>query len=118
MAERIRKFRIVPSSMVLNIKGNTTIQILKQLTLFLLLFFFKFPFFRVFVFCISSNKLNSISCEISLSFKSCHLELFCKIIIQLSSTGIFLGLWSRGLPCNFTEELFFLYNCEWLLPII
>ena len=70
------------------------------------------------VFCISSNKLNSISCGICLSFKSRHLELFCKIIIQLTSTGIYLGLWSRGRPCNFTEQLFFLHSCAWLLPII
>ena len=47
----------------------------------------------------------TISCGIYLSFKSRHLELFCKIIIQLFSTGIFLGLWSRGPPCNFTEQL-------------
>ena len=33
--------------------------------------------------------------------------LFYKIIIQLFSTGIFLGLWSSGPPCNFTEQLFF-----------
>ena len=64
--------------------------------------------------CISTNKLNSISCGICLSFKSRHLELFCKIIIQLSSTDIFLGLWSRGPPCNFTEQLFFLRSREWL----
>ena len=74
--------------------------------------------FVFFVFCISSNKLNSITCGICLSFKSRHLELFCKTIIQLFSTGIFLGLWSRGSPCNFTEQLFFLHSCEWLLPII
>ena len=50
--------------------------------------------FIFFVFCISSsngNKLNSISCGICLSFKSRHLELFCKINIQLFSIGIFLG---------------------------
>ena len=85
-------------------------------------FFFKFSFnsgvFIFFVFCISSNKMNSISCGIFLSFKSRHLELFCKIIIQLSSTGIFLGLWSRGPPCNFTEQLFVLFSFEWLLPMI
>ena len=85
--------------------------------------FFKFPFFRsrvfiFFVFCVSSNKLNSISCGICLSFKSRHLELFWKIFIQLFSTGILLGLWSRGPPCNFTEQLLFLHNCEWLLQII
>ena len=55
------------------------------------------------VFCISSKKLNSILCGIGLSFKSWHLELFGKIIIQLSSTDIFLGLCSRRPPCNFTE---------------
>ena len=54
------------------------------------------------------NKLNSISCGIYLSFRSRHLELFCKIIIQVFFTGIFLGLWSRGPSCNFTEQLFFL----------
>ena len=74
--------------------------------------------FIFFVFCISSNKLSNISCCICLSFKSRHLELFCKIIIQLFSTGIFLGLWSRGPPSNFTEQLFFLHSCEWLLPVI
>ena len=57
------------------------------------------------VFCILSNKLNSISCGICLSFKSRHLELFYEIIIQLSSTGIYLG--SRGLPYNLTEQSFF-----------
>ena len=86
-------------------------------------FFLNFPSFNsrvfiFFVFCISSNKMNSISCGICLSFKSSQLELFCKIIIQLSSTDIFLGLWSRGSPCNFTEQLFFLRSFEWLLPIL
>ena len=71
-----------------------------------------------FVFSISSSKLNSISCDIFLLFKRRHLELFCKTIIQLSSIGIFLGLWSRGPPCNFTEQLCFLRSCEWLLLII
>ena len=70
------------------------------------------------MFCISSNKLNSILCGIYLSFKSGHLELFCKIIIQLSFTGIYLGLWSKGSPCNFTEQLFFFHSCAWLLTII
>ena len=68
--------------------------------------------FIFFVFCILSSKLNSISCGICLSFKSRHLELLCNIIIQLSSTGIFLGLWSRVPLCNFTEQLFFLRSCE------
>ena len=80
-----------------------------------------FHVFIFFVFCISfsnSNKLNSISCGICLSLKSRHLEVFCKIIIQLFPTGIFVGLWWRGPPCNFTEELFFSRSCEWLLPII
>ena len=75
------------------------------------------------LFCILSNKLNSISCGIWLSFKSTHLELFCKINIQVSSKGYgqecFLPrVWSRGPPCNFTEQLFFLHSCAWLLPII
>ena len=76
---------------------------------------------RVFIFFalnISSNKLKSISRGICLSFKGRNLELFRKIITQLSSTGIFLRLWSRGPPCNFTEQLFFLHSCEWLLLII
>ena len=60
--------------------------------------------FIFFVFCILSNKLNSISCGIYLSFKSSHLELLCEIIIKLSSTGIFLGLWSGGPPCNLTSN--------------
>ena len=46
--------------------------------------------------------------------KSRYLELFCKIVIQLFSTGIFLGLMSRGPPCNFTEQLFF--SAPWKLP--
>ena len=82
---------------------------------------FDFHVFIFFVFCISSsnsNKLNSISCGICLSFKSRHLVVFCKIIIQLFPTGIFVGLWLRGPPCNFTEELFFLHSCKWQLPII
>ena len=93
---------------------------IKKLILFLLLFFSNFLSFdsRVFiffVFCVSSTiSQNSISCGICLSFKTRHLELFCKIIIQLFSTGIFLGLWSRGSPCNFTEQLLFLHSCEWL----
>ena len=37
--------------------------------------------FIFFVFCILSNKLNSIFCHICLSYKSRHLELSCKIII-------------------------------------
>ena len=45
-----------------------------------------------FVVCSSSNKVNSISCGIYLSFKSRDLELFCKISIHLSFKGIFLGL--------------------------
>ena len=64
-----------------------------------------------FLFCISSNKLNCLSCGICLSFKSRHLELSCNIIIRLSSACIFLGLWSRSPPSNFTERLFFLHNC-------
>ena len=86
--------------------------------------FFKISFLSIpvcsyfwFCFFVSSNKPNSISCGICLSFKSKHLQLFYKIIIQLSSTGIFLGLWSKVPPCNFTEQLFFLHSCEWLLPI-
>ena len=58
------------------------------------------------------NKLTSISRGICLSFKSRHLELFCKIIIQLFSTGIFLGLWSRGPPCNFAEQLYLMQSCK------
>ena len=50
-------------------------------------------FFSIFfVLCISSNKLNSISRGTCLSFRRSHLQLFCKIVIQLSSIGIFLGL--------------------------
>ena len=78
----------------------------------------------IFVFCISSNKLNSISCGICL-FKSRHLQLFCKIVIQLFFTGIYLRLWSRGPPYNFTEQLFSctaVHGYHWLsyhyLPII
>ena len=62
---------------------------------------------------ISSNKLNSISCGICLSFKSKHLELFCKIIIQLSFTGIYVGFWSRDPPCDFRGQLLFLHSCAW-----
>ena len=76
-------------------------------------FFFKFSFFRftcVNFFCILYFviKLNCISCGIYLSFKRRHLELFCKIIIHLSTTGIFLELWSRGPPSYITKQLFFL----------
>ena len=117
-------FYHLPTSTVFDRNTNTTIR-LKQLTLFLLLFFSNFlPFnprvFIFFVFCISSNncnKLNSISCGICLSFKSRHLELFCQIIIHLSSTGIFLGLRSKG-PPYFTEHVFFLHSCKWLLRIV
>ena len=109
-------FYHLPISTVLDRKANT-------LALFLLLFF-QISFLSIFVcssflvFYISSNKLNSISCDICLSFKSRHLQLFCKIIIQLNSIGIFLRLWLRGPPSNFIEQLVFLHNCEWLLPII
>ena len=34
-----------------------------------------------------------------------------------SSTAIFQGLWSKGLSCNSTKQLFFLHCCEWLLRI-
>ena len=86
-------------------------------------FFLNFVSFnsRVFIFfvcCISSNKMNSISCGIRLSFKSSQLEQFCNFIIQLSFTDIFLGLWLRGSPCNFTEQLSFLSCFEWLLPVL
>ena len=53
------------------------------------------------------NKLNNISYGTCFPSKSRHSELFCNIIHQLFSTGIFLGLWSRGPPYNFTEQLFF-----------
>ena len=93
-------FYHLPTSTVFDRNTNTTIR-LKRLTLFLLLFFSNFlPFnprvFIFIVFCIPSNncnKLKSILYGICLSVKSRHLELFCKIIIQLFSAGIFLGLW-------------------------
>ena len=105
---------------------STIYLLLRCFTLFLSLFFpnflsFDSRVFIFFVFCISSdisNKLSSISYGICLSFKSRHLELFYKIIIQLFSTSIFLGLRSRSPPWNFTEQLFFFRSCEWLLPII
>ena len=34
------------------------------------------------------NKLNNMSCGICLLFKSRHIEVFCKIMFQLFSTGI------------------------------
>ena len=34
-----------------------------------------------------------------------------------SSTDIFIGLWSKR-SCNFTEQLLFLRNCEWLFRVI
>ena len=78
--------------------------VLKQLTLLLFLLFqiFSSRVFIFLVFCNLPNKPNSASSGICLFFKSRHLELFykIKIIIQLSSTGIFLGLWSRGPPCT------------------
>ena len=103
----------LPSSTVLDRKANTSVLILKQLRYFSY-FCFKFPFFRFFcvqcilcsMFCISSDNLNSISCGICLSVKSRHLKLFSKMIIELSSIGIFLGLWLTAPPCNFTKELF------------
>ena len=48
-------FDYLPFSTVLDRKANTTIWILKQVTLFLLLIFFGFPFFRfscVHLFCV------------------------------------------------------------------
>ena len=76
-------------------------------------FFYRTPLDECFC-----NKLNIISCGICLSFKSRHLELLYKIMIQLLSTGIFLVLWSKGPSCNFTKQLFFLHSCEWLVPVI
>ena len=96
---------------------------LKQLALFLLLLF-QISLLSILVcssllcFVFRLTKQNSISCCICLSLKTRHLELFYKIIIQLFSIGIFLGLWSRGPPCNFTEQLFFLHSCAWLLSNI
>ena len=118
-------FYHLPSSTVIERKANKTISILKQLTLFLLFFFSNLLSFdsRVFIFFLfyissnNSNKLNSILYGICLSFKSRNLELFCKIINQLFSTSVILGLWLRGPPCNITEQLLFLHSCEWLLPI-
>ena len=98
----------------INIKKTHSI----SLTVFSNFLSFNSCVFIFFVFCVLSNKLNCTTCSICLSFKTKHLELFCKIIIQLSSTGIFLGLWSRRPPCNFTVQLFFLPGCEWLLTII
>ena len=97
-------FYHLTSSTVLDRKANTTYINIKtthpiSLTFFSNFLSFDSRVFFFFVFCISSNKLNRISCGIFLSFRSKHSELFCKIIIQLSSSGIFLGLWSKGPPC-------------------
>ena len=99
-------------STVLDRQANTTIINIKTthaivLTSFSNFLSFSSCVFIFFVFCISSNKLDSVLCGICLLFKSGYLELFCKTTIQLSSTGIFLGLWSRGPRCSFTEQLFF-----------
>ena len=40
-----------------------------------------------------------------------------KLLKMKSSTDILLELWSKGRFCSFTDQLFFLYICEWLLPI-
>ena len=104
----------LPSSTVLDSKKTRPI----SLTFVSNFLSFSFRVFTFIMFCILSNRLNSISCNICLSFESRHLETFYKIIIQLSSTGAFLGLWSRSPPCNFTDQLFFLHSCAWLLPII
>ena len=75
---------------------------------------FSLPFsdsgvFNFFMFCISSIKLNCISCDICLSFKSRHLELFCKIIIQLSSTGIFLEVIIKSSTLQLYWKTFFFF---------
>ena len=62
-----------------------------------LTFFSNFPscdscVFIFIVFCISSIKVNRISCGIFYHSK----VSIQRIIIQLSSSGIFLGLWSKG----------------------
>ena len=116
-------FYHLPTSTVLEKKSKYNYINIKTTDPISLTFFPNFLSFdsRVFIFfvyCVSSNKLKIISCGICLTFKSRHLELFCKIVIQLSSTSIFLGSWSRSPPCIFTEALFFLHSCEWLLPII
>ena len=46
----------------------------------------------------------AFACHLKAGIKSCSV----KYLIQPSSTGIFLGFWSRGPPCNFTKQLFFL----------
>lgn len=74
--------------------------------------------FIFFVFCISNQKLNSMSGYTCLSFTSRHLELLCKNVIQLSYKRIILDLWLKVPSCNFTEQIIFLYSCEWTVPII
>ena len=105
-------FYHLSSSTVLDRKANTKTNIKTThpiaLTSFSNFLSFNSRVFIFFVFCISTEQYLVWHLLI---IKSRNVELFCKIIIQLSSTGIFLGLWSRGPPCNFTEQLFFLHSC-------
>ena len=75
---------LLRSTFFYGVRQKSKYNYIKQLTLFLLLFF-QIPFLWIllcssfFVFCILSNKLDSISCDICLSFKasiqSCSVKL-------------------------------------------
>ena len=86
-------FYHLSSSRVLDRKANTKINIKTThpiaLTSFSNFLSFNSRVFIFFVFCISTEQYLVWHLLI---IKSRNVELFCKIIIQLSSTGIFLGL--------------------------
>ena len=57
--------------------------------------------------------------KLELIFGTVYLTRRFKNLLKIKSfTGIFLGLRLKAPFCNFREQLFFLFNCEWLLPII
>ena len=93
------------SSTVLDRKANSTKEMLKQFPNYSY-FCFKFPYFRfsfVYLYCVIYFIKQSEQ-YLVWQVKSRHLELFCKVIMQISSTGIFLGSLSRGPSRNVTEQ--------------
>ena len=80
-------------------KSNYNYISIKTTNPIFLTFFSNFLFF-----CISSTEQFIVWHLFIIQKQAFRVVL--SIIIQLSSASIFLGLWSRGPPCNFTEQLF------------
>ena len=85
--------------------SSTVLEMLKQFPNYSY-FCFKFPYFRfsfVYLYCVIYFIKQSEQ-YLVWQVKSRRLELFCKVIMQISSTGIFLGSLSRGPSRNVTEQ--------------